>query len=226
MVVQREMESTIQLKSLQEQLQREKQVLGEETLERDQIVQQLKDTIQEVKLLTASEQKYLKKEIRAHENSVRIQCSRKESQLEKEKDLLQQQNAIELQAHESIMEFLAYQRELLEQKIQDWMTKYEEDTEKKVQEMEALKQKRAAELEQYEELVGRHQELEKQVEEDKRQRQLAEEARKLEELRNQKATKIQRWWRKKREKLKAGKGKKKGKGSGKKGSGKKGSGKK
>ena len=205
----------MQLKYLVEQLKREKQLLEDETLERDQIIQQLRDTIQEIKVLTASEQKYLKKETRAHENSVRTQCDRKEMKLQQEKETLGEMLAVETKAHQAIMDFLAFQREELEQQIQEWMTKYEEDTDHKVQEMEALKQKRAAELDQYEELVGKYNDLEKTVEEDRQARIRAEEARKLEELRNRKARQIQRWWRKMREKIKAAKGKKK-KGSGKK----------
>ena len=183
-------------------------------MDRDQIISQLKDTIQEVKLLTASEQKYLKKETRAHETTIKQQCQRKTDRLEGDKDQLVHQVEVEQKAHQAIMDFLTLQREELDQQIQDWMTKYEDDTEGKMQELEGLKQQRATDFDRYEDLVNQYEALEKTVEEDRLNREREELARKVQEQRIKAAVKIQRWWCRKRDKLKQTKGKgKKGKGS-------------
>jgi len=212
----REQEASHLLRQLKSDLAKERHLLDEEAIDRDQLISQLKDTIQEMRQLTASEQKYLKKETRAHEATVKQQCIRKMEKLDSEKELVMQQHAIEQRAHQAIMDFLSEQREEMDQQIQDRMSKYEEDTEWKGQELEQLKQQRAADLERYEQLVADFEKLEKTVEEDRLAQQREEETRKWEEVRQRAARRLQRWWRRAREKVKHSKGKKKGKGSGKK----------
>lgn len=203
------------MKQLKEEITRERQLLAEETVDRDQIISQLKDTIQEVKQLTTSELKYLKKETRAHEMTVKQVCQRKADKLDGEHGMVQRELAIEQKAHQTIMDFLALQRQELEVQIQEWMNKYETDTEAKAQELEALKQQRAADFERYEELVSQYEDLEKKVEEDRVAKEQAVTERKVTAQRVRAARKIQNWWRKLREAMKAAK-KKKGKGSAKK----------
>jgi len=94
------------LKELQSKLSSEKILLEEETNERNQVIQQLKDTIQEITTLTASEQKYIKKETKANEASVKGICQKEESILLEKKHLLQKKIEHEQSAHERIVEFL------------------------------------------------------------------------------------------------------------------------
>ncbi|KAJ3294720.1 hypothetical protein HK104_003326, partial [Borealophlyctis nickersoniae] len=193
--INRENEASELLKDLQKQLSNEKRLLEEETSDRNAVIQQLKDTIQEINALTTSEQKYIKKETKAHENSVRQRCQHKETTLTQEKSELTAKLDQEKKAHEKIVDFLHRQREVLERQIQDWMTKYEEDTEAKANELEALKQRRTQDLDKFEELVAAYEELEKIVEEDRQIKQReAEEMRVLKE-REGAASRIQRWWR-------------------------------
>ncbi|KAJ3325120.1 Sorting nexin-3 [Boothiomyces sp. JEL0866] len=214
------------LKELQRDLANEKKLIQDETNDRNQVIQQLKDTIQEINSLTVSEQKYIKKEVKAHENSVKLNCSQKEAQLLSEKNLLINKIKQENAAHNKIMEFLAMQRNTLEASIQDWMVRYEEDTEAKTQELENLKVRRTQDLDKFEELVTAYEALEKIVDEDRKIR-----AQEAEELRIQgnklkAALQIQRWYRKQRRiraQLAAAKAPVKGaKGKGKKSAGKKG----
>ncbi|KAL2912388.1 hypothetical protein HK105_208162 [Polyrhizophydium stewartii] len=187
------------LKELQRELANEKRLIQDEINDRNQVIQQLKDTIQEINALTASEQKYIKKEVKAHENSVKLQCQEKESSLHRDRELLLKKIEQERLAHDKIVDFLARQRESLEKEIQEWMTKYEEDTEAKAAELEALKQKRAQDLDKFEELVAAYESLEKTVDEDKQIRaKEAEEARLL-AAQDAAATKIQRWYRKRKQ---------------------------
>ncbi|KAI8806666.1 hypothetical protein BJ742DRAFT_815792 [Cladochytrium replicatum] len=207
----RESQASELLKDLQRELANEKKLLEEEVNDRNQVIQQLKDTIQEITVLTASEQKYIKKETKAHETSVRQRCQAKENQSLDEKahvlKLIEQENI----AHDHIVEYLARQREALEKQIQDWMTRYEEDTESKTAELEALKQNRTSDLDQFEELVAAYEELERVVEEDRQTKvREAEEGRVL-QVRTRACTRIQRWWRRKQAEQKAAKSAKSGK---------------
>jgi hypothetical protein len=184
------------LKELQRELASEKRLIQEETNDRNQVIQQLKDTIQEINALTVSEQKYIKKEVRAHENSVKMNCSYKESQLVKEKELLIKRINQEHLAHEKIMAFLASEREELERSIQDWMVHYEEDTEAKSQELDILKSKRAADLDRFEDLVSQYETLEKIVDEDRKLRAQEQEELMVSKRKENAAINIQRWYRK------------------------------
>ncbi|KAI9101302.1 hypothetical protein DFS34DRAFT_578254 [Phlyctochytrium arcticum] len=197
LTIDRERDASQLLKALQKELSNEKKVLEDETNDRNQVIQQLKDTIQEINVLTASEQKYIKKETKAHESSVRQRCQHEETTLTEEKTILIKRIEQEERAHEKIVDFLTRQREMLERQIQDWMTKYEEDTEAKATEIETLKQRRSSDLDKFEELLAAYEELEKVVEDDRLDKQRLAEERKVHRQRNMAATRIQRWYKRK-----------------------------
>ncbi|KAJ3095213.1 hypothetical protein HDU97_007141 [Phlyctochytrium planicorne] len=199
--INRENEASELQRELQKELGNERKLLEEETSERNQVIQQLKDTIQEINSLTNSEQKYIKKETKAHENSVKQRCQARETNLSEEQTLKLKCISEEERAHEKIVDYLTRQRNTLEIQIQEWMTKYEEDTEAKANELEALKQKRTQDLDKFEELVAAYEELEKIVEEDRQNKQREAEERRVNYERQSAATSIQRWWRKIRIKL-------------------------
>ncbi|KAI8853305.1 hypothetical protein BC829DRAFT_413822 [Chytridium lagenaria] len=197
----RENEASELQRELQKELANERKLLEEETNERNQVIQQLKDTIQEINALTNSEQKYIKKETKAHENSVKQRCQARETFLAEDQLLKNKCVSQEDRAHEKIVDYLTRQRNTLEIQIQEWMTKYEEDTEAKANELDALKQKRTQDLDKFEELVAAYEELEKIVEEDRQNKQREAEERRVMHERMSAAMAIQRWWRKMRVKL-------------------------
>lgn len=75
------------------------------------------------------------------------------------------------------------------------MTKYEEDTESKSNELEALKQRRTGDLDKFEELVQAYEELEKIVEDDRQIKQKEADEMKVLKERMGAAVRIQRFWR-------------------------------
>jgi hypothetical protein len=184
------------LKELQKELSNEKKLLLDEINDRNQVIQQLKDTIQEINALTVSEQKYIKKEVKARENSVKLSCSHREAQLIQEKNLLLDKIEYEKLAHEKTMDFLYNQRLELEKSIQEWMMHYETDTEAKSQELEQLKARRTQDLDKFEELVQTYESLEKIVEDDRKMRAQEAEEHKISQKRLEAAVTIQYWFRK------------------------------
>ncbi|KAJ3330075.1 hypothetical protein HDU76_006469 [Blyttiomyces sp. JEL0837] len=194
--INRENEASELQRELQKELANERKLLEEETNDRNQVIQQLKDTIQEINGLTNSEQKYIKKETKAHESSVRQRCQTNEIQMLEDKSIKDKGLDLENRVHNVIVDFLTRQRKTLDTQIQDWMTKYEEDTEAKANELEALKQKRSQDLDKFEELVSAYEELEKIVEEDRQNKQREAEERRVLQERSNACIKIQRWWRK------------------------------
>ena len=194
--INKESDASDLLKELTRELANEKKLIQDETNDRNQVIQQLKDTIQEINALTASEQKYTKKEVKAHENSVRLSCQHRENLLLQEKALLEKKLEQEQKAHEKIMDFLASQRTQMEKSIQEWMTKYEEDTEAKANELEQLKQRRTSDLDKFEELVSAYENLEKIVDDDKAIRAQEAEEQRMMIKRESAAITIQRWYKK------------------------------
>ncbi|KAJ3118059.1 hypothetical protein HK098_006036 [Nowakowskiella sp. JEL0407] len=200
--IHRENEASESLKQLTSQLAQEKLLLEQESHDRDLIIQQLKDTIQEINHLTVSEQKYLKKETKARESSFHKVCLNKEQALLEEIQVWKLKLKVENDVHAKSVEFLARQRDGLEVQIQEWMERYEVDTEQKTLELEALKSKRTADLDRFEELVAAYEELEKVVEEDRLQKLKEAEELKAQQRRDQASMRLQRWWRRILEKKK------------------------
>ena len=91
--------------------------------------------------------------------------------------------------------FLRAHHTLLEEKVEYWMEKYDNDVEAKQTELDNLKTAKANDLARLQELTQKYHEYDKVVQEDKveKERLRKEAERQLEE---QKAcTKIQSWWR-------------------------------
>ncbi|KAL7747291.1 hypothetical protein RI367_007345 [Sorochytrium milnesiophthora] len=203
--IDREREAGALLADLQRQLREEQRLLEEDKRERDNVIQQLKDAIQEINTLTASEQKYIKKETKAHEVSIRLRCRQDEVQLHVDRARLEKEIELEVKAHREIVDLLTRQREHLEREIQVWMDRYEVDTERKAAELEQLKTNRSNDIDRIEELEAKYEELDRLIEEDKVLKAKAAEDRKqrrAQERRERSATKIQRWWRQMLVKLK------------------------
>jgi hypothetical protein len=208
----REKKAFEKLKQLQHDLVHEKHVFEEEINERNHVIQQLKDTIQEINILTLSEQKYIKKEMKARESSVKQRCGLKEGQLVEARNEISKKIELEVKCHDRIVQFLAKQRDEMEKQIQEWMTKYEDDTEKKTNELESLKSQRAQDLEKFENLVNQYEEYEKFVEEYKLSKKREEETRILIESQTKACLVLQKFWRRYVERLRESQKSKKGKG--------------
>ncbi|ORZ33611.1 hypothetical protein BCR44DRAFT_1501065 [Catenaria anguillulae PL171] len=196
--LEREKEAAAQLRDLHRAIADEQKQLDRDRKDRDTVISQLREAIQEIQALTASEQKYLKRATRAHESALRSQYTAREFSLMDVKQQVARDMAMEDKAHVAMADFLHRQRGVLERSIQDWMQRHEEDTEKKAAEIDALKNSRLGDVDKYEELVAKYEELERMVEEDRTKR-----ARELEERRAQRALEsknravklIQNWWR-------------------------------
>lgn len=191
----REMDAAQAFQKLHEATAKEKKEFEFQSAENARIIQQLKDTIQEVNALTTCEQKYMRKEIKAHEMSTKQRCHQSETKLVEQRTAINNRTLKEHSAHEAIMEFILSQRQDLDFQIQDWMTKFEDDTEGKVQELEALRQKRSIDLDKFEEMVGMYEELERKVEEEQQNTKREMDDRNLTALKLKNVIKLQGWWR-------------------------------
>ncbi|TPX38212.1 hypothetical protein SmJEL517_g00411 [Synchytrium microbalum] len=198
--LERENAAVSKLASLKQDLAREKTLLEEELTEASQAAQELRDTISEVTVSATVEQKFIRKETVAHEESARQQCSTIETKLMEENQLWLRKIELEDVAHEKIMEFLTRQREDVERQVEEWMVKYEQDTEAKATAIENIKHERATNVDKFEQLVQMFEELEHAMEEERKK---AEDEKKLMMQKSQSARRLQRWWRGQLEKKRA-----------------------
>jgi hypothetical protein len=184
------------LRELHRELANEKRLIQEEMNDRSNVIQQLKDTIQEINSLTVSEQKYIKKEVKAHEQSVKLNCQHREAALKAQQSLLKKKIEQEQKAHEKIIVYLSDQRKVLESQIQEWMDKYETDIEAKTNELELLKQQRTRDIDKFEEMVTMYETLERIVDEDKALKAKDAEEKTRLAAKARAALVIQKWYRK------------------------------
>ena len=124
-----------------------------------------------------------------------------------------------MRCNSNVESFLRKHHTLLEEKVEFWMDKYDNDIEAKQVELDTLKAKKASDLAHLQELTQRYEDYDKIVQEDKEEKErIRKEAeRELDEIRA--CTKLQSWWRgvMVRKQLGPYKPKKKGKKGGKKG---------
>lgn len=148
----------------------EHQLLDSETKERDGIIVQLRETIQEIQALTLAEQKYMKRELKAKESTQKMHHVSKEQEFEKQMEHLRMEIEAEQKVHSVIVDYLTRRRLHLETQIEVWMEKHERETERKAVELEQLKQARSMDCDVFEDLAVKYEDLERLVEEDKAQR--------------------------------------------------------
>jgi len=199
-----------------------------EVHELTEMIAHIKDQIQELKSKTAIESRYVKK---SAETSIEMNASlrgNEESELQEILDTLKRDIEGENRAHTDVKNFLLKKRRQLEDKIEFWMEKYENDTESRTNELANLKTDKDKDLRTLQELARTYDDYERVVKEDQAEKKRIKDKKERDELERVTSVKIQAWWRgtmvrKGLGEFKKDKGKKgkKGKKGGKKGKGKK-----
>jgi len=223
-IVAREEASRKRVKQLQRAIIDNRKEEETELQNRNELIAHLKDQLQETKAKTNMESKYIKKDAEVRVTCSQKKCQKSEEELKHEITELNKQMENEFRCNTEIENFLRTHHTLLEEKVEHWMDKYDNDVEKKQSELDTLKSTKASDLARLQELTEKYHDYSKVVQEDKQEKErLRREAER--ELEEQKAcTKIQAWWRgiMVRKQLGPYKVKKKGKKGKKSGKGKKG----
>ncbi|XP_061308219.1 dynein regulatory complex protein 9 isoform X2 [Pezoporus flaviventris] len=143
----REQEGKKQIKSLEKQLQYVKKQTETELKSRDAMILNLKDELQEIKAKVSMERSYVKKstDLQVHETQKR--CNNAEDILDKEIQKLKSKTDEETRVHTEIEDFLRQNHKKVEEKLEFWVDKYENDTDAKDKELDALKALKANNLE-------------------------------------------------------------------------------
>ncbi|XP_074955146.1 dynein regulatory complex protein 9 isoform X3 [Phalacrocorax aristotelis] len=191
----REEEGKKEIKSLEKQLQDVKKQTEIELQNRDNMIVYLKDELQEMKAKMNMESCYMKKSTDLQVHQTQKKCSNAENVLDKEIQKLRSKTDEEIRVHMEIENFLRQHHKMVEEKLEYWVDKYENDTDAKDEELDALKASKANNLEMLQRLAKECQMFEETIisdraEKEARRRQLEQDALELKSI-----LKLQAWWR-------------------------------
>uniref|UniRef100_A0A669QBZ3 IQ motif containing G n=1 Tax=Phasianus colchicus TaxID=9054 RepID=A0A669QBZ3_PHACC len=142
----REEEGKKEIKSLQKQLQDVKKETEIELQNRDKVILYLKNELQQMEAKAAMEHRYVKKSTDLQVHQVQKKCSNAENRLNKEIEDLKRKTDEEIRVHMEIENFLRHYYKV-EEKLEYWVDKHENDTDAKDKELNALKESKAKNLE-------------------------------------------------------------------------------
>ncbi|XP_076197288.1 dynein regulatory complex protein 9 [Aptenodytes patagonicus] len=191
----REEEGKKEIKSLEKQLQDVKKQTEIELQNRDNMIVYLKDELQEMKAKTNMEICYMKKSTDLQVHQTQKKCSNAENVLDKEIQKLRSKTDEEIRVHMEIENFLRQYHKMVEEKLECWVDKYENDADAKDEELGALKASKANNLEMLQRLAKECQMFEEAIISDRaekkaKRRQLEQDALELKSI-----LKLQAWWR-------------------------------
>uniref|UniRef100_A0A4W5Q6J4 Dynein regulatory complex protein 9 n=1 Tax=Hucho hucho TaxID=62062 RepID=A0A4W5Q6J4_9TELE len=177
------------IKALQRQLL---DIRKEKTLElqrREEMTAHLKDQLQEMKAKTGLERKYVKSSAELLVYQGQKINTHTEKQLEDEIRLM-----LRCICYFNTEAFIS-RCKILGEKLEVWMERYERDMEDKQQELNSLRNNKANNLSQLQELAKKYRDSEQVVIEDRMEKEALRRKLEKEHMERDAATKIQSWWR-------------------------------
>ncbi|NXF88698.1 DRC9 protein, partial [Eubucco bourcierii] len=184
-----------EIKSLKKQLQDVKKEIEIELQNRDDMIANLKDELQEMKTKMNRESSYVKKSTDLQVHQTQKKCSNAENGLDKEIQELKSKTDEEIRVHTAIENFLRQQHKKLEEKLEYWMDKYEKDMDAKDEELDALKASKANNLERLQRLAEECQMFEETIISDRAEKEARRKQLEQDALELKSTLKLQAWWR-------------------------------
>ncbi|KFO88866.1 IQ domain-containing protein G, partial [Buceros rhinoceros silvestris] len=191
----REEKGKKEIKSLEKQLQDVKKETEIELQNQDSMIAYLKDELQETKAKMHMDRCYTRKSTDLQVHQTQKKCSKAENVLAMEIQKLKSKTDEEIRVHMEIENFLRQHHKKVEEKLEYWVDKYENDTDAKDEELDALKASKAKNLEVLQRLAEECQTFEETIisdraEKEAKRRQLEQDALELKSI-----LKLQAWWR-------------------------------
>ncbi|NXR15104.1 DRC9 protein, partial [Semnornis frantzii] len=184
-----------EIKSLKKQLQDVKKEIEIELQNRDDMIANLKDELQEMKTKMNRESSYVKKSTDLQVHQTQKKCSNAEKGLDKEIQELKSKTDEEIQVHMETENFLRKQHKKLEEKLEYWKDKYENDTDAKDEELDALQASKANNLERLQRLAEECQMFEETIINDRAEKEARRKQLEQDALELKSTLKLQAWWR-------------------------------
>ncbi|XP_027503025.1 dynein regulatory complex protein 9 [Corapipo altera] len=190
----REEEGKKEIKSLQKQLQDVKRQTAKDLQNRDKIIDRLKDKLQEKTAKLDTESSYMKKDTDLQIHQTQGKCSKEENALNNEIQNLKNQTDEEIQLHTETENFLRQQYQKVEEKLEYWMQKYENDTDAKEVELDDLRALKAENLETMQKFAKECLMFKENIITDRTEKKDRKKQREQDALELKSALKVQAWW--------------------------------
>ncbi|XP_032553378.1 dynein regulatory complex protein 9 [Chiroxiphia lanceolata] len=190
----REEEGKKEIKSLQKQLQDVKRQTAKDLQNRDKIIDRLKDKLQEKTAKLDTESSYMKKDTDLQIHQTQRKCSKEENALNNEIQNLKNQTDEEIQLHTETENFLRQQYQKVEEKLEYWMQKYENDTDAKEVELDDLRALKAENLETMQKFAKECLMFKENIITDRTEKKDRKKQREQDALELKSALKLQAWW--------------------------------
>ncbi|NXN21905.1 DRC9 protein, partial [Nycticryphes semicollaris] len=183
------------IKSLEEQLQVVKKETEIELENRDTMIAFLKDQLLEVKAKMNMESCYMKKTTDLQVHQTQKKCSNAENALDEKIRKLRSKSDEEIRVHMEIDNFLRRLHKKVEEKLEHWVDKFENDTDAKEEELDALKALKANNLEKLRQIATECQMYEETIIRDRAEREAEKRQQEQDALELKSILKLQAWWR-------------------------------
>ncbi|NXG79609.1 DRC9 protein, partial [Baryphthengus martii] len=184
-----------EIKSLEKQLQDIKKETEIQLQNRDSVIAYLKDELQEMKAKTEMESSYMKKSTDLQVYQTQKKCSNAENVLDKEIQKLRNKTDEEIRVHTEIENFLRQHQKKVEEKLEYWIAKYENDMDAKDDELDVLKASKANNLEALQRLAMECQMFEETIISDRAEKKAKRRQLEQDALKVKSTLKLQAWWR-------------------------------
>ncbi|NXY02159.1 DRC9 protein, partial [Pteruthius melanotis] len=182
------------IKALQKQLQDVKKQAEKDLQDRDNVIDRLKDKLQEKTARLNTESYYMKKHTDLQVQLTQKKCSNAENALEKEIQNLKSKFDEEIQLHMETENFLTQQYEKVKDKLEYWMEKYKKDTDAKDEELDDLRALKAENLETMQRFAKECLIYEATIITDRSDKEAKRKQIEQEALELKSALKVQAWW--------------------------------
>ncbi|NXU93756.1 DRC9 protein, partial [Xiphorhynchus elegans] len=193
-ILKRSEEGKKEIKSLQKQLQDVKRQTERELQNRDKIIDCLKEKLQEKTAKLQTETSYMKKNTNLQVHQTQKKCSSEENALDMEIQRLRSKTDEENQLHTENENFLKQQYQMVQEKLEYWMEKYEKDTDAKEEELDDLKALKAENLATMQQFAKECLKFEETIITDRSEKDTKRKQRERDDLELRSILKLQAWW--------------------------------
>ncbi|NXN37812.1 DRC9 protein, partial [Rhinoptilus africanus] len=191
----REKEGKKDIKSLEEQLQDVKKQTAIELQNRESVIAHLRAQLQEMKAKMNMESCYVKKSTDLEVHQTQKRCTNAENVLGEEIQKLRSKTDKEIRVHMETENFLRQHLQKVEEKLEHWVDKYENDTDAKEEELNALKALKANNLEMLQGVAAECQMFEETIIRDRAEKEAKKRQLERDALELRSSLKLQAWWR-------------------------------
>ncbi|XP_064241634.1 dynein regulatory complex protein 9 isoform X2 [Passer domesticus] len=190
----REEKGKKEIKALQKQLQDVKKQTGQDLQSRDDVIDRLKDKLQETTAKMNTESYYMKKNTDLQIQQTQKKCSSAENALEKKIQNLKSKIDEEIQLHTETENFLMQEYQKVKERLEYWIEKYKKDTTAKDEELDDLRALKAENLETMQRFAKECLMFQTTIIIDRTDKEAKRKQREQEALELKSAVKVQAWW--------------------------------